>query len=169
MTNWYEETVRRYNPRELKPSEACVEMVKHFEGFVPVAEPDPVGIITYGYGETHGVREGDVITEQQASEQLQRRITEDYGYDVQRLVKAPLTQYEFDALSSWTYNLGPTNLASSTLLKKLNQGLYEEVPEQIMRWNTAAGKTFRGLTRRRAAESLMFQGRDWKDYKEISG
>jgi hypothetical protein len=58
------------------------------------------------------------------------------------------------------YNLGEPNFKSSTLLKKLNKGLYDEVPEQLMRWNKARvdGKLtpLRGLTRRRSAEAALF-------------
>jgi lysozyme len=60
-----------------------------------------------------------------------------------------------------TYNLGPTNLKSSTMLKVLNTGKYEDVPEQIKRWNKANGKMLDGLIRRREAESLMFQNKEW--------
>ena len=67
----------------------------------------------------------------------------------------------FDSLVSWTYNLGPTNLNSSTLLKFLNAENYEEVPAQIKRWNKAGGKVLEGLTRRREAEALLFEGKDW--------
>jgi lysozyme len=67
----------------------------------------------------------------------------------------------FDALVSWTYNLGPTNLRSSTLLKVLNSGAYDDVPAQIKRWNKANGKVLDGLIRRREAEALLFEAKDW--------
>lgn len=84
------------------------------------------------------------------------------GY-VDEYVKVPLTQYQFDALVSWTFNLGPTKLRRSTLLQKLNKRLYNEVPAEIKRWNKAGGKILRGLVRRRKAEALMFQGRRWQN------
>ncbi len=167
--NWYENTVRRYNPRELLPSDACVDMLCYFEGFRAEAYQDSVGVWTSGYGSTRGVKEGDVVTEQEARERMLQELTDDYSYDVQRLVSVPLAQYEFDALSSWTYNLGSGDLASSTLLKKLNKGDYEGAAKEILRWDRAGGQVLLGLSRRRASEMLMFQGKDWKDYKEISG
>ena len=82
------------------------------------------------------------------------------GY-VNDMVEVSLEQCQFDALVSWVYNLGPTNLSSSTLLKVLNEGEYDEVPFQIKRWNKAGGKVLEGLTRRREAEALLFQDKEW--------
>ena len=67
----------------------------------------------------------------------------------------------FDALVSWTFNLGGANLNSSTMLKVLNAKDFENVPEQIKRWNKAGGVVNEGLIRRREAEALLFQGKDW--------
>jgi lysozyme len=75
-----------------------------------------------------------------------------------RYIKINLT-----LLVSWTYNLGPTNLNSSTLLKVLNKAEYEDVPAQIKRWNKAGGKVLEGLVRRREAEALLFEGKDWSE------
>ena len=74
------------------------------------------------------------------------------------LVEVPLHQYQFDALVSWTYNLGPTNLKSSTMLKVLNEGKYNEVPDQMRRWNRAGGKVLEGLVKRRDYEARLFAG-----------
>ena len=77
-----------------------------------------------------------------------------------------MNQCQFDSLVSWVYNLGPANLKSSTLLKTLNLGNYNGVPEQIMRWNKATvngeRKVLAGLTRRRKAEALMFEEKSWE-------
>jgi lysozyme len=85
----------------------------------------------------------------------------DAGAVVKRYVSVPLSQEQFDALVSFVFNIGGgANFQNSTLLKKLNQGLYDEVPEQIMRWNKARVdgnlKPLRGLTRRRTAEAALF-------------
>ena len=58
---------------------------------------------------------------------------------------------------------GPTNLGSSTLLKVLNEGKYEEEPQQMKRWNKANGEVLNGLIRRREAEALLFQGKEWHE------
>lgn len=167
--DWYYNTVRRMNTRDLEPSHACVEIVKYFEGFEPEAYYDSVGVLTIGFGETQGVSVGDVITLEEASNRLLRRLKEDYAYAVQVNVKVPLTQYEFDALTCFTYNLGSGNLRRSTLLKLLNQGKYEEASDEFPKWSKAGGKTLRGLFRRRIGEELLFEGDDWERFKEISG
>jgi len=80
---------------------------------------------------------------------------------VNTAVSVPLSQNHFDALVSWVYNLGNGNLTSSTMLKVLNAGEYEGVPAQIKRWNKAGGKVLDGLVRRREAEALLFEGKEW--------
>ena len=67
-----------------------------------------------------------------------------------------VTQEEFDALVSFTYNLGPGNLANSTLRKKINSKDYVAAADQFLVWNKAAGKVLPGLTKRRATEKQMF-------------
>ena len=70
-------------------------------------------------------------------------------------------QHQFDALVAWTYNLGPSNLNSSTMLSVLNDKQYNKVPSEMKRWNKAGGEILDGLVRRREAESLLFEGKDW--------
>ena len=97
---------------------------------------------------------------------LFRELEDEYEHYVNSLVTVPINQCQFDALCSWVYNLGPANLKSSTLLKKLNAGEYEDIPNQIKRWNKATvngeRKVLAGLTRRREAEALMFEGKPWE-------
>ena len=82
------------------------------------------------------------------------------------IIDVSLQQNQFDALVCWVYNLGPTNLRESTMLKRLNAGMWDDVPAQMERWDRAGGKKLLGLTRRRKAESLLFEGKDWTKYKE---
>jgi len=74
-----------------------------------------------------------------------------------------LEQNEFDALVAWTYNLGSTNLNNSTMLRVLNEKQKEDVPHQMRRWNKANGKVLEGLVRRREAEALLFEGKEWHE------
>lgn len=147
-------------------SQQGVELIKRFEGLHKV-QPDgmvtsyrcPAGKWTIGYGSVKGVRSGMKITKQEAEELLIKDIKDHEAY-VKQYVQVPLTQGQYDALVSFVFNLGGGNFRSSTLLKKLNKGLYDEVPEQFMRWNKARvdGKltALKGLTRRRAAEAAIF-------------
>jgi len=96
------------------------------------------------------------ITEEEA-EALLKKEAQEYCDYVKEYVSVTLTQNQFDALVSWTYNLGPRNLKNSTLLEVLNKEEYDKVPEQILRWTKAAGKELNGLVRRRQAEADLFQ------------
>jgi lysozyme len=78
---------------------------------------------------------------------------------VNERVSVPLFQGQFDAVLSWTYNLGEGALKSSTMLKKINAARREEVPAQIKRWNQAGGKVLKGLKRRREAEAALYEMR----------
>jgi len=106
------------------------------------------------------------ICKEKAEFMLWRELEDEYEHYINALVTVPMNQCQFDALVSWVYNLGPANLKVSTLLKKLNAGDYENVPSQIKRWNKATvngeRKVLPGLTRRREAEALMFEGKPWE-------
>tara|TARA_R100000734_G_C3267300_1_gene64213 strand:- start:226 stop:684 length:459 start_codon:yes stop_codon:yes gene_type:complete len=148
-------------------SEEGLALIKHFEGCPTddegnvIAYQDAVDIWTIGYGHIKGVQEGDKWTQEKADFMLWRELEEEYENYIKDYVHVPLNQNQFDALCSWVYNLGPNNLKVSTLLKKLNNGEYDEVPAQIKRWNKAGGKVLEGLVRRREAEALMFEGKEW--------
>lgn len=164
--SWYQETIKRVEPKLLSPSEDCISIIENFEGFRSEAYQDSVGVWSIGYGTTRGVQKGDTITKEDASARMLIELEEDYSSAVQNLVKVPLTQYEFDALSCFTYNLGATNLMNSTLLRKLNLNSYELAAKEFPKWAYAGGKLLQGLVYRRKAEQLMFLGEDWKGYKE---
>ena len=141
-------------------SQEGIELIKKFEGCELEAYQDSVGVWTIGYGHTKDVKEGDSINRDEAEHLLHEELPEYEGY-INDLVTVPLNQCQFDALVCWVYNLGPTNLKESTLLKLLNAGDYHTVPAQIKRWNKAGGQTLQGLIRRREAEALLFEGKDW--------
>tara|TARA_B100000131_G_scaffold320090_1_gene367383 strand:+ start:1528 stop:1989 length:462 start_codon:yes stop_codon:yes gene_type:complete len=147
-------------------SKTGIELLKHFEGCELKAYQDSVGVWTIGYGHTKGIYEGLEITQSEAEKMLVDELPEYEGYITDKVVPM-LQQHEFDALVCWVYNLGPTNLSSSTMLKKLNAGEFKEVPFQMKRWDKAGGQPLLGLTRRRNAEALLFKGEQWKDYLEV--
>lgn len=147
-------------------SKDCIELVKKFEGLHKLKDDGlvhayrcPAGKWTLGFGATKGIRSGMTCTIAEAEQRLIDDLNE-HAKIVKKSVNVPLTQGQFDALTSFVFNLGGGAFRSSTLLKKLNAGLYDECPEQIMRWNKARvdGKLtpLRGLTRRRTAEAAIF-------------
>ena len=144
----------------MKISAEGLALIKKFEGCELEAYQDAVGVWTIGYGHIKGVEEGMTITKDQAEEMLLEELVE-YETHVLNAVKNQLDQCMFDALVSWTYNLGPTNLNNSTMLKVVNAGQYDDVPAQIKRWNKAGGKVLEGLIRRREAEACLFKGTEW--------
>lgn len=118
-----------------------------------------VGNPTIGYG--HLVRDLEQdryqqgITEQEA-EDLLRRDVQGAERAVLRLIDVPLTDGQYDALVSFTFNLGAGALQRSTLRRKVNREAHAEVPAQLMRWVWAGGKRLRGLELRRRTESLHY-------------
>ena len=146
----------------MKISEEGKALIKKFEGCELEAYKCPAGVWTIGFGFTKGVKEGDVWSQDHAEEMLDIEL-EEYEEYVSDLVDVPLNENQFSSLVAWCYNLGPTNLVQSTLLSKLNSGLYEDVPHEIKRWNKANGEVLEGLVRRREAEALLFEGKDWSE------
>tara|TARA_R110000744_G_scaffold323801_1_gene429678 strand:- start:1463 stop:1906 length:444 start_codon:yes stop_codon:yes gene_type:complete len=144
----------------MKISEEGLDLIKKFEGCETKAYLCPAGVWTIGYGHTKDVKEGEEISEDYAMFLLKDEIVE-YEKYIEDLVEVSLSQCEFDALCSWVYNLGPTNLKESTLLKELNHANFDRVPFEIKRWNKAGGKVLEGLQRRREAEALLFEAKDW--------
>lgn len=153
--NWYGESEEIMNI-----SEEGLALLKKFEGCELKAYQDSVGVWTIGYGHTKEVKEGDQINKDEAEHLLAEEMPEYEGY-INDMVEVPLNQNQFDSLVCWVYNLGPTNLKNSTLLTVLNQERYDDVPREIKRWNKAGGEVLKGLIRRRKAEALLFEGKDW--------
>lgn len=144
----------------MQTSDKGIALIKQFEGCKLTAYQDSVGVWTIGYGWTKPVdgkpiRAGMTIN-QETAERLLKTGLASYESDVSRLVKVGLTQGQFDALVSFTYNLGARSLSTSTLLRKLNSGDYAGAADEFLRWNKAGGKVLNGLTRRREAERALF-------------
>ncbi|MGL4673928.1 MAG: lysozyme [Wohlfahrtiimonas sp.] len=140
----------------MKTDKKGIELIKEFEGCKLKAYQDSVGVWTIGYGHTKGVKKGDVITQDQANQFLIEDLA-DAENAVNRLVEVEINQDMFDALVSFTYNLGSGNLSKSTLLRLLNQGRYSEASDQFLIWNKAGGVVLNGLVRRRKAEQKLFR------------
>lgn len=144
----------------MKISQEGLSLIKKFEGCRLEAYYCSGGVLTIGYGHTGGVKESDTITQEEAEKLLRADVFKFEEY-VEDNVMVELDQGQFDALVAWTFNLGPGNLRESTMLKKLNEADYASVPSEMKRWNKAGGKTLDGLIRRRNAEALLFQSKEW--------
>ncbi|MDX3740344.1 lysozyme [Pseudomonas sp.] len=139
----------------MRTSQRGLSLIKSFEGLRLQAYQDAVGVWTIGYGTTRGVNAGMKISKEQAERMLLNDVQR-FEPEVERLVNVSLSQNQWDALISFTYNLGSANLESSTLLRKLNAGNYTGAADQFPRWNKAGGRVLPGLVRRRAAEQALF-------------
>ncbi len=132
-------------------------MIKCFEGLRAQVYLDTAGKPTIGYG--HLLKSGESfpegITEPEAERLLQHDI-EVAERAVSRLIIVPLTDHQFDAIVSFTFNLGSAALQRSTLRRKINAGLNDEVPLELMRWIWAGGRRCQGLMKRRKAEGEWY-------------
>ena len=136
--------------------EAGIFLIKTREGFKSKKYLCPAGIPSIGYG--HVILKGEIfdeITEAGAGALLQKDLI-GIESQVNSLVNVPLTQNQFDALVSFTYNVGPGNFSRSTLLRKLNAGDYEAAAGQFKRWVYGGGVILPGLVSRREEEKELF-------------
>jgi len=116
-------------------------------------------VLTVGYGTTSYdvdyLSEGDTYTHGKVVEMFLKTITR-YEDAVRAAVLVDINQNQFDALVSFTYNVGIHGLTSSTLLKCLNRGQFHAASQEFHKWVYAGGKQYAGLIKRRAAESALF-------------
>jgi lysozyme len=136
---------------------ALIALVVRWEGDERVAYADKLAynVPTVCNGHTGpDVSVGDVWTKAQCDAVLVRNL-EKHGQGLLNCVTVPLNQNQFDALASWTFNVGVGAACSSTLVKMLNQGQYTAACNQLPRWNRAGGREVRGLTNRRNAEKAL--------------
>ena len=153
-------------PQKIPTFGSSLEMVSRFEGTYLKPIKDPLGVQTIGSG--HALTPGEIktgiilidgkpvsfrngITEEQAQKLLNQDL-EPSRKAIDKLVKVKLTENQREALASFTYNLGINTFAGSKLLKVLNEGKYEEVPNELRKWDKVGGTTLPGLKRRRDAE-----------------
>ena len=142
-------------------SNVGLDLIKRFEGFSPTIYVCPAGWPTIGYGHVvrdherkefeHGIDEG-------IGEDLLRQDVEVAERSVLRLIHVPLDDGRFDALTSFTFNLGSGALQRSTLRRKVNREDHGAVPPEFLRWVWAGGRKLRGLQRRRRAEAQSYAG-----------
>lgn len=140
----------------MKISAAGIELLKQFEGCRLTAYQDSVGVWTIGFGTTTGVKEGQTISQIKAEEYLRFDLAI-FEKAVTESLKVPVNQNQFDALVSFTYNVGVSAFRSSTLLNLINEKTDKKVvAAEFSKWVKAGNQTLPGLVSRRKAESELF-------------
>ena len=143
----------------MKISQKGIGLIKEFEGCKLQSYLCPAGVWTIGVGHTKGVKKGMVITQQQAETFLKDDIK-----PIETLLNGMginYTQNQFDALTSWIFNLGIGNFKSSTMYKYIVARKSDlDITDQMVKWVNACGKPLLGLKKRRCEEANMFLEKD---------
>jgi|SRR6185503_16837352 len=148
-------------------SENGFKIIKNFEGLRLAAYRDAAGVWTIGYGSTRyhdgkRVKPGDKLANEAQADALFRNTLAQYEQAVNQSVKVPLTQNQFDALMSFTYNEGTGALEGSSLLGKLNEKDYDSAAAHFLAWDkitdpaTGEKVVCNTLVQRRKEESQLF-------------
>lgn len=132
-------------------SENGLNLIMQFEGCRLQSYKDSVGVWTIGYGHTNGVKEGQVITKEQAKEFLKQDC-----YNAEKAVlkydgKYHFNQNQFDALVSFAFNIGSIDQLTANGTRTV-----ATISNKILLYNKAGGKTLAGLVERRKAEKRLF-------------
>nr|DAH47903.1 MAG TPA: Lysozyme [Caudoviricetes sp.] len=139
--------------------EKATELIKEFEGFETQAYKCPAGIWTIGYGWTHGVKEGDTITKEEASKLVQsevEKIAKQIENALGNEVFGQLNENQVSALIDFVYNLGIGTFKQSSLFKKIMAGDFNAAGEVFNLYVKGGGKVLPGLVRRREAEKELW-------------
>ena len=156
----------------MQMSENGLALLQQWEGFKLQVYKDSAGFPTIGVGHliTKAEQASGTITINGAAVQYAGGLTDQQTLDllaqdvqpaeqaVNAGVTVPLNQNQFDALVSFTFNVGVGAFQSSTLLKVLNQQQYDDVPAQLLRWTRAGGQVVQGLVNRRENEIKLWNG-----------
>jgi GH24 family phage-related lysozyme (muramidase) len=140
-------------------TDAGLALIKRFESFSPTVYVCPAGYPTVGYGHVVLDEERDRFASGIRGDEAEDLLRRDAGVAeraVLRLITVPLSDGQFDALTSFAFNLGGGALQRSTLRRKVNRGEHALVPAEFMKWVWAGGRKLKGLARRREAESRLY-------------
>ncbi len=145
----------------MKTSEQGRSLIEAFEGLALKSYRDSVGVLTIGYGHTSAAGGPRVVAGQRiTSEEADRLLADDLSRvekNITQCIKVPLAQYEFDALVSFDFNTG--SLKRGSIDDKINARNKQAAMDTLLQYNHAGGRVLAGLTRRRNAEKLMFEGK----------
>lgn len=137
------------------------KLIQQFEGLKLKSYQDIVGIWTIGYGNIKylnglNVKKGDEITKEQA-DLMFKETANKFAYKVASLIDVCLTQNQFNALVSLSYNIGLGAFEKSTILKKVNASPNNpSIKDEFLKWKMAGGKVIQGLLNRRIKESEVY-------------
>lgn len=146
----------------MEVNKAGKDLIKRFEGCKLKAYRCPAGLWTISWGLTFypdgtKVKEGDVITQQQAEDYF-NAIVDDFAKKVDALIKSNVSENNFSALVSFAYNVGMGNFQRSTLLRKVNANPKDTtIRAEFMKWTRANNVVLKGLVRRREAEAKLYE------------
>lgn len=144
---------------EIAALDKAINIIKKFEGCRLNAYRCPAGIWTIGWGETRGVKKGDIWTQGKADEMLETRVKE---FMEAVLLNCPELEEGPDnriaACTSLAYNIGISAFAGSTVCRMIRQNEHKRAADAFLLWNKAAGRILPGLTRRRQAERKLYLG-----------
>jgi lysozyme len=147
---------------------AGLDLIKRFEGFSPIVYVCPAGHPTIGYGHVVKSDERDKFASGITTEQAEALLRQDVQTSeraVLRLISVPLTDGQFDALVSFTFNLGAGALQRSTLRRKVNRGDHAAAPEEFRKWVWVCGRKLEGLAKRREAEIEIFKNHTFPSFE----
>ena len=143
----------------MKISQAGIDLIRRFEGCKLNPYLCPAGYWTVGYGHVIGngktKPEKQLYTQEEVNELLRTDLVR-FEQGVLRYCPVHLTQFEFDSLVSFSFNLGLGVLQRSTLRRKILRQDKQAAARNILKYNKAGGQVLKGLTRRREAEYRMF-------------
>lgn len=140
----------------MRISQSGIDLIKEFEGCVLYVYKDAVGLPTIGIG--HLIKSGEKFTTitMQEAEDLLRSDIKIFEDALNKSIKVPVTQNQFDAMLSLAFNIGYGAFNKSTLLKKVNANDFSGAANEFRKWNKAGGRVLPGLIRRRTAEQKLF-------------
>jgi lysozyme len=157
----------------VKVSQKCIEQIKKDEGVRNRPYQCPALLWTVGVGHVIDTNHAKVpladrkqlpiptgwdrVLSSDEIDEILRKDLNRFETGVLRLIKVPLTQGQFDALVSFSFNVGLGNLQNSTLRMKVNRSEFEAAAEQFLVWTKAGGKVLPGLVKRRTHEKEMFE------------
>jgi lysozyme len=146
----------------------ALELIKDFEAWGPMAYDDASMYCTIGYGHlvalkpcSNSAQELQKFTQPLSIGIGVSLLDEDTGIarsGIQNLVRQPLTDEQFGALTSFVFNIGVERFSSSTLLKYLNNAEYDGAVRELPKWVKSKGRILEGLLVRRSCEAALFKG-----------